>query len=558
MRALTAFLFKRLEALLTKSLEDRSETEDRIVKSNIVLVSRCDSLSEAVVLNDGSHSIWAFLPPTFVAQARAEYPHIVSTKNLCGCLLRIEECHFSTPFRHRRGIPHAASHARRICLNVLDLSILDVADIQANEQPHVLRDPAILRLLEDKSLAFLEALLLPPSTQQYHAYIFSDRNPLTIEDCEIPTDQLTILEGEETNGAMTDSQLIAENGSVPNESESQSASVMFDTPFPVQKASSETESENGSPESLDTDPGNHPASFDFAPHTQPASLDCASQHQPASLDYTPQTQANDSSSQSVDGLVAFCHQSLTQYGPTPSSSHPNDDTGPQSPQSPQLSSSSSTQSEEERPTAFVPQNLSENFIQDDVETASLSSTVKEDKFSENNPPVSTTATTEDIDVIVIDSSDDDNTVEICSVQSRGSSQRSLQRRSKTKTTAPKTLMSRFEWTDDSSDIQLLPNMYSQRRSLPVSQTSPSQTQSISSHTRLESSEQELLAVLNDDKEDDPGEFFRKVHFRPEIRDGRLFAIQVAVSECTAVVRELYASGKDRQRIKRPRTGEVMI
>ncbi|KAF0743378.1 hypothetical protein Ae201684P_007843 [Aphanomyces euteiches] len=555
MRALTAFLFKHLEALLTKSLEDRSDTEDRIVKSNIVLVSRCDPLSEAVVLNDGSHSIWAFLPPTFVAQARAEYPHIVSTKNLCGCLLRIEECHFSTPFRHRRGTPHAASHARRICLNVLDLSILDVADIQANEQPHVLRDPTILRLLEDKSLAFLEALLLPPSTQQYHAYIFGDRNPLTIEDCEIPAEQLTILEGEETNGAMTDSQLIAENGSVPNESESQSASIVFDTQFPEQKASSETESENGSPEPLDTDPGNRPASFDFAPHTQPASLDYASQDQPASLDYAPQTQANDSSSQSVDGPVAFCHQSLTQYGSTPSSSHRNDDTGPQSPQ---LSSLSSTQSEEERPTAFVPQNLSENFIQDDVETASLSSTVKEEKFFENNPQVSTTATTQDIEVIVIDSSDEDNTAEICSVQSRASSQRSLQRRSKTKTTAPKTLMSRFEWTDDSSDIQLLPNMYSQRKSLPVSQSSPSQTQSISSHTRLESSEQELLAVLNDDKEDDPGEFFRKVHLRPEIRDGRLFAIQVAVSECTAVVRELYASGKDRQRIKRLRTGEVMI
>ncbi|CAK4647964.1 unnamed protein product [Aphanomyces euteiches] len=394
MRALTAFLFKHLEALLTKSLENRSDTEDRIVKSNIVLVSRCDPLSEAVVLNDGSHSIWAFLPPTFVAQARAEYPHIVSTKNLCGCLLRIEECHFSTPFRHRRGTPHAASHARRICLNVLDLSILDVADIQANEQPHVLRDPTILRLSEDKSLAFLEALLLPPSTQQYHAYIFGDRNPLTIEDCEIPAEQLTILEGEETNGAMTDSQLIAENGSVPNESESQSASIVFDTQFPEQKASSETESENGSPEPLDPDPGNRPASFDFAPHTQPASLDYASQDQPAtSLDYAPQTQANDSSSQSVDGPVAFCHQSLTQYGSTPSSSHPNDDTRPQSPQ---LSSSSSTQSEEERPTAFVPQNLSENFIQDDVETASLSSTVKEEKFFENNPQVSTTATTQDI------------------------------------------------------------------------------------------------------------------------------------------------------------------
>ncbi|ETV97214.1 hypothetical protein H310_10001 [Aphanomyces invadans] len=591
MRALTPFLKTCLLVALSTPLQDVLNMRDRISRfgimgPHIVLVSRLDPQSNAVLVHDGSHSMWAFLPPSSVQVIHRTYPHIRSLKDFRGCVVRVEVSHFSTPRRHTSA-SHATTSLGRICLHVMSMEILDVPSISPNESPLVLHDPSIASQILDMPLARLEARLLPHNStssdqplhphnrRYYHAYMFHEGHPLTLEDCIIPSDQWRQVVGDN----LKDSLVLAQkrSDSLPlSSSESQAAAGSLPTSASLYTSITTLPSASSALLSNDT-----PVAADTQA-TRASSASLATQAPSASPPTRP---------------YAFCHQSL------PDNFIVDSDTSPAS-----SAFSNSSQHAYPRPLSTPPIETTdhlrktmapsfadkENPLQTSKTTGRAMNSVNTAGSQTPRQPLGNTTN------LVSPTLPVDGQLDLAAphdVLTRKSAKRSatLRRRSKSTSSSSSSssckrsrFSSRFDWDDETKDevakaspptrrpCALGLDGPSPRRGCVDELSSPRrafihstyfsqwQTQQ-ETQTRLESSptttsplvrqppdnEYDLMSVL-DERHDSTGDsetaratdFFATMHFRPSIRHGELHAIQLATVDCTAAVLDFIRRGRN--------------
>ncbi|ETV77643.1 hypothetical protein H257_08543 [Aphanomyces astaci] len=578
MRALTPFLKTSLHAVLTAPLQDVLDTRERdganygMMGPHIVLVSRVDPQTNAVLVNDGTHSMWAFLPPTSVQACHRMYPHIRAMKDFRGCVLRVEVCHFSTTGRVSTAFQSTTSLGR-ICLHITCMEIIDVPSISPNESPHVLNDPSVASLV-DMPLARLEPRLLPHSIaspitshhQQHptntfnHAYMFHEQHPLTLEDCIIPSDQWRQLEGLVMD--MTDSQLIAQNGSVPIPPSSQSQPPAAALPHST---------------------ASDPSSITMLPSTASPTHDIITDQavvEASNLPTTGPTQA--SSAPSPARPYAFCHQSL----PDNFIVDPDSSSASSSSPTPRLTS---TPARLPRNATPVPSSIDkENSPHASAGTPMTTSSGHSTSSGFKKQPLGNATNLIPSPNQVEDEPHDALTrkspIRTAALRRRTKSTASMSSSSSTSNRSQ--FSSRYDWDDETKDDapdfrgphEIASNKrvrnqstssamvpapaavtgFSQWQTQPPTQPVVHPSQRSAKRPRWTSydrkaNDQELMAVLDDPQhnnssstdDDDQNQhhvtrepdFFRAVHFRPSIRRGVLYSIQMATPDCTTAVLE---------------------
>ncbi|RHY65289.1 hypothetical protein DYB30_012211 [Aphanomyces astaci] len=541
MRALTPFLKTSLHAVLTAPLQDVLDTRERdganygMMGPHIVLVSRVDPQTNAVLVNDGTHSMWAFLPPTSVQACHRMYPHIRAYKDFRGCVLRVEVCHFSTTGRVSTAFQSTTSLGR-ICLHITRMEIIDVPSISPNESPHALNDPSIASLV-DMPLARLEPRLLPhtnaspitshhqqhPTNTFNHAYMFHEQHPLTLEDCIIPSDQWRQLEGLVMD--MTDSQLIAQNGSVsiPPSSQSQPPAAAI-------------------PHSAASDP----SSITMLPSTASPTHDIITDQavvEASNLPATGPTQA--SSAPSPARPYAFCHQSLPDnfiVDPDSSSASSSSPT-PRLPSTPARLPRNATPV----PSSIDKENPPHASAGTPMTTASGHSTSGGFKKQPLGNATNLIPSPNQVEDEPHDAYDWDDETKDDAPDSRGPHEIASNKRVRNQSTSSAIVPAPAAATG-----------FSQWQTQPPTQPVVHPSQRITKRPRWTSydrkaNDHELMAVLDDPQhnnssstdDDDQNQhhvtrepdFFRAVHFRPSIRRGVLYSIQMATPDCTTAVLE---------------------
>ncbi|KAF0701248.1 Aste57867_8242 [Aphanomyces stellatus] len=596
MRVLTPFLWANLHPALSKTLEEciaARNAPDLVMGPNIVLISKYDIASNAVLIHDGRHSIWAFLPPDTVQKAAETWPHIQSLKNLSGALLRVNSCRFTNPFRQCAQTQTSKVHFFPIALEVGDVGILDVAGAQVNENPHVLIDVDIKRLMDDRSFGHIEAAILPPSAGHYHAFFFNDQNPLTVEDCIVPPEQEQLLaERAQASGrVVSDSQLIAENGSVPDS-------------FPESIRDGSTPPSPSSLDLRDSLPLYHPeelaARSESQPLSQPVAAPTSPPHQPRRMSplsmsmllSSPEPSSRRPPSQPSSSIVvatptqtstapsddlpyAFCHQSLMD------NFIPEDTSSMASSQSTASSAASSRRVGKDADKENLPHDhrassrknsttSSENNTKRSRHSTQSPENSKPPRREDNKRPTPRKLPLANATNLIVPSGASDK----ASSSSSKSSHHSLKRRAKH--TASTHATSTFEWVEDEHDDSRVSQTqwpttqahgtssrastasasprrvilddsqwFTQLPSQTTPATQPRQRRRLSDVLQQPPKprhEDEVVSLLDEsDESDDDTARSHVVEFRHEIKHGRLDSIRVATVDCTAGVRALIAS-----------------
>lgn len=246
MRGASNFLFQECLELLNPHLsvnltEEESEESENVdfftqrKHHRVVLVRYTNAQERWIVLVDEKYSIQAFIDTNAWEKVKNEHGYR-SLSSLKGSVIRLDEYFYASRGRCsllaqqiQSNDSFSTSQSKKdpffLRLWVKDFIVIDDNELAVKACAHVESNEQIKRLLGRLDLNQLDRLLMLRQgleTQENVLEVeqFNENNPLLDEDCVIPFDQEEILnalksEWEGNGQAMTDSELIEENGTVP-------------------------------------------------------------------------------------------------------------------------------------------------------------------------------------------------------------------------------------------------------------------------------------------------------------------------------------------------------
>ncbi|OQR93300.1 hypothetical protein ACHHYP_20110 [Achlya hypogyna] len=199
MRGVTPFLAETLLPLLAAPVDARPPPT-HCFGPFIVLVRATNGPANAVLITDGRHEIWCFVPPGAVDRMREQYPQIESVHDLRGCALRLHGLAYATPWKRMPlemqksplGPPSPVTKFR-VCAVVGDMAIVDTTSVHVPDSTHISIDASIMNIMGNFSMAELEGRLFRGSGGPPHAYQIPHSKLLRASDCIIPKEQLRAM-----------------------------------------------------------------------------------------------------------------------------------------------------------------------------------------------------------------------------------------------------------------------------------------------------------------------------------------------------------------------------